>query len=360
MKTPQATSERRTNALAPWRCGGVLLEPGRSFDGIAVKDPTVVYDAGAWHLFYTAIGAEGPTTRRSIGYVTAPRLDELCDAERHDLKQAWRGFQYEIAAPQVFYCSPLGKWVLVAQRPEAGPTRYVPVISLSDNIRDVTGWSSPRDLVPAAELPPGRTAIDFWIIRDGDSFWLFFSDQQHGVWAMRSSSPNLVECRWDAPQRVLFDQGPDWELHEAAHIYFVPALRRYRLYIEAFRYGGTHANHLERFIAVYRADRLPGPWTQEGGADAGDSILPEDIEGADGRIPGVHQVSHPEWIRRGADERLEIDATPPAIIQETIVESPREDYASLGWRLRLITPRSTTRSGAPHEEAAEPTASLAS
>lgn len=320
-----------------WHSKGILLRPGSGFDDVSVKDPTVAYADGAWHVIYTAIGNRGSSVRRSLGHVSAPRLEDLHSAPRVELSPAWPADGPEIAAPQVFYCRELAKWVLVAQRPEPGPTRYVPIISFSQDIRDPAGWSVPRDLLTVSQLPPGQTAIDFWIISDGESYWLFFSDQKHGIWAMRS--PDLVSPdRYEAPQRVLVDQGADWELHEAAHIYFLPDLNCYRLYVEAFRYGGAHRNHLERFIAIYHADRLPGPWRRDVEAAVPHSLNPEDIVGPDGKVPGVHQVSHPEWIRRGIDERLEIDLSPGAIIQETIVESPTDDYLHLGWRLRLVQP----------------------
>lgn len=320
-----------------WQSKGILLSPGSGFDDVAVKDPTIVQADGAWHLFYTAIGKRGGGVRRSLGYVTAPRLEDLQTSARMELSPAWPADRPEIAAPQVFYCRTLAKWVLVAQRPEPGPTRYVPIVSFSKDIRDPGAWSAPRDLVTVNQLPPGQTAIDFWIISDGESYWLFFSDQKHGIWAMQS--PDLISAeKYSAPQRVLVDQGTDWELHEAAHIYFLPALNRYRLYVEAFRYGGSHRNHLERFIAIYHADHLPGPWRRDFDEATPHTLGPEGIAGPDGQVPGVHQVSHPEWIRRGIDERLEIDPAPGAIIQETAVESPADDYLHLGWRLRLVQP----------------------
>jgi len=41
-----------------WVGGPVILTAGEkgSFDDVAVKDPTIVYYQGKWHLFYTVSG----------------------------------------------------------------------------------------------------------------------------------------------------------------------------------------------------------------------------------------------------------------------------------------------------------------
>jgi predicted GH43/DUF377 family glycosyl hydrolase len=41
-----------------WSAGPVLFAPGErgTFDETAVKDPSIVYHEGRWHLFYTARG----------------------------------------------------------------------------------------------------------------------------------------------------------------------------------------------------------------------------------------------------------------------------------------------------------------
>jgi len=71
--------------LSKWVGGPVILSAGEegSFDDVAVKDPTIVYYQGKWHLLYTVSGKE-PC---GIGYVSAERLDLLKMAPRHKLNQ---------------------------------------------------------------------------------------------------------------------------------------------------------------------------------------------------------------------------------------------------------------------------------
>jgi hypothetical protein len=58
-----------------WAIGSPVLLPGPagSFDEIAVKDPSVVFHGGAWHVFYTA----GSRTEFTTGYVSAAKWSEL-------------------------------------------------------------------------------------------------------------------------------------------------------------------------------------------------------------------------------------------------------------------------------------------
>ena len=67
-----------------WEISDPILYPGPegSFDEVAVKDPSIVFFKGRWHLFYTARSKEEYTT----GYVSAKDLTGLQSATRHELK----------------------------------------------------------------------------------------------------------------------------------------------------------------------------------------------------------------------------------------------------------------------------------
>ena len=57
--------------------------PNGTFDEVAVKDPSVVFFDGLWHVFFTA---RGNAAACSTGYVSAPTLAELRSAPRHELR----------------------------------------------------------------------------------------------------------------------------------------------------------------------------------------------------------------------------------------------------------------------------------
>ena len=79
-----ADAEAAENDNNQWSVDSLVLLPGPkgSFDEVAVKDPTVVFYEGTWHVFYTARSKEEYTT----GYVSAETLAGLQKAPRHELK----------------------------------------------------------------------------------------------------------------------------------------------------------------------------------------------------------------------------------------------------------------------------------
>ena len=95
-----------------WLVDSLVMLPGPegSFDEVAVKDPSVVFYDGKWHVFYTARSKEEYTT----GYVSAETLAGLQTAPRHELKMI-RGKKRYACAPQVFYYEPQRKWYLIFQ-----------------------------------------------------------------------------------------------------------------------------------------------------------------------------------------------------------------------------------------------------
>jgi predicted GH43/DUF377 family glycosyl hydrolase len=66
-----------------WELRDPILSPGPkgSFDEVAVKDPSLVYFEGKWHVFYTARSK----TQYTTGYVSAKRLADLQSAPRYEL-----------------------------------------------------------------------------------------------------------------------------------------------------------------------------------------------------------------------------------------------------------------------------------
>jgi len=70
-------------AEARWRLEGPVFLPGPAgaFDEVAVKDPSVLFFEGRWHVFYTARGRGEYAT----GYVAAASLEQLPVAPRHEL-----------------------------------------------------------------------------------------------------------------------------------------------------------------------------------------------------------------------------------------------------------------------------------
>jgi predicted GH43/DUF377 family glycosyl hydrolase len=117
-----------------------------AFENVAVKDPSIVYYDGQYHLFYTGKRvdetAEGVTYSITTGYVAAPTLEELNTANRYNLSEIVGG---NIIAPQIFYFSSQKLWYIMAHRYDhENRPNLMPIYLTNPDINNVHGWSKLR------------------------------------------------------------------------------------------------------------------------------------------------------------------------------------------------------------------------
>jgi len=281
--------------LASWQQESIVLLPGiaGSFDATAVKDPSIVFAEGRWHLFYTARG----NGKYSLGYVAAPRLETLQSQPRMQLS-ALAGNTSTYAAPQVFFFRPQKRWFLIYQ---TSASNYQPMFSTTKTIGDPNSWSTPQELVRKQERSKW---IDFWIICDDQNAYLFFTRDHHEVVAMQTSLA-AFPYGFSKPKPVFAG------VHEAVHIYKENGKSKYSMLFE------VREPDLTRRYGRAQADHLLGPWRL--------------IEEAFAR------ASHGELLRISSDERLEADLTNPRFLIQALPNgSNLRDYPELPWRLKLI------------------------
>ena len=293
-----------------WMAGPPLLGPtvAGHFDSIAVKDPSIVFFDGNWHLFYTARGDNEYTT----GYVRAPHLKQLQDAPRYQLPQV-RGKNRYGCAPQIFYFTPEQKWYLLFQNRDAN---YQPAYSCNRDITDLQGWSAPQPLL-AKDSP--EKWIDFWVICDDVYAYLFYTEAHRRV-MVRSTKLKHFPHDWGAAKEVFQD------VHEAVHVYKVKGLNAYHMIYEQSTPKG-------RCYGLAFADHPLGPWRKVTDRYAtGDQLrYPETAE------KWTEMVSHGEAIRCGYDERLEYDpADGRWLIQGILQADSHAPYPTLPWQLGII------------------------
>lgn len=309
------TAER----VQTWAVGPVVLSPGESgsFDSIAVKDPSIVYHGNAWHLFYTARNR----TEYTLGYVSSAQLEGLAKAPRRLLGELHAANSKYAAAPQVFYFRPHRKWYLIYQTTDSN---YLPVYSTTNRIEDAESWTPAKPLVNKTDK--GKW-IDFWIICDETTAYLFFTRDQRDVMVMTTSLH-------DFPSGFANMQTALTRVHEAAHVYSVPGTKPG--YIMLFE---QQEGQLRRF-GLAHARSLAGPWavTQE------DFASGRNLTYAAGQARWTDEVSHGELLRSGYDERLEVPANRRRfLIQGLPRDQHTGDYPLLPWRLGLITASAGTK-----------------
>ncbi|MBL3657202.1 non-reducing end alpha-L-arabinofuranosidase family hydrolase [Fulvivirga sediminis] len=241
--------------------------PAGAFDDIAVKDPSIVYVDGRYHLFFT--GRDYNYWR--TGYASATTLGGLANAN-HNFLSSLNGGGY-FCAPQVFYFGAKGKWFLIYQSGVGAS------FSTNTDVGNPSGWSPVRTM--------GFTdGIDFWVISDGSRVYCFYSAQDGSrSIKRRSTSINDFPYNWTGPTTVATNT------FEAPHVYKNLADGQFYMIVEDI------ARHQE----LWRASSLGGNWTKvsEEWAHRNDLNYLADR--------WTDQVSHIEVIRAGYNELLEVD-----------------------------------------------------
>ncbi len=290
-----------------WKFVMPVLESGKAdtFDETAVKDPSIVRFQDKWHLFYTARGLN----KYSIGYVAAPEWKDLNQAHRFPLPQL-SGGEPVFAAPQAFFFRPKQEWFLIYQ---TTGSNYQPVYSHTKTIEKPESWSAPK---PLAVKDEKAKWIDFWVICDGTTAWLFYTRDHRDVYAMTTTLAAFPQG-FGEPRKVFSG------VHEAVHIYLAKSPRpnaKFAMLFETSREGGW------RQYGLASAPDLGGPWSLIDG-DFASSMNSE----------WSRDISHGELLRTGYDERLEADlVNMQFLIQGMPAAEHKGNYPDLRWRLGLI------------------------
>ncbi|MGM0531815.1 MAG: non-reducing end alpha-L-arabinofuranosidase family hydrolase [Bacteroidota bacterium] len=293
-----------------WILSNPILYPGDkgSLDEVAVKDPSIVFYEGKWHLFYTARSAKQYT----IGYVSADKLTELQYSQRHELKMI-RGKTRYSAAPQIFFFQPQDKWYLIFQNRNSN---YQPAYSTSKTISGPKSWSDPEPLI---KKDTSAKWIDFWTICDTKKAYLFYTQNHHEV-IVRSTKLQDFPDKWSEGKKVLDG------VHEAVHIYKVQDQNKYHMIYELNHEG-------IRSFGLATAENLSGPWEKMTDKYAtGDQLRYSEKD-----KKWTDMVSHGEAIRSGYDQRLEYEPEDCRwIIQGLVKEDLKGPYPSMPWKLGVI------------------------
>jgi endo-1,4-beta-xylanase len=301
-----------------WYVTGKILMAGEgeTMDNVAVKDPSIVCYKGRYHLFYTAKSVrrinEAMQYRTGCGYVSAGTLEGLQRAVRISVDSL---AGCPVIAPQIFYFEPQHCWYLVAHSPVESNNlhRLKPVFLTNPRIEDPSGWSEAR------EIPTGKAEngfwIDFWIICDAQRAYMFYADQEGSVYRLSCDLEQFPEgFRRSIPEKAIHvvhnDCERPWRLFEAAHIYYV---RNEDIYLALLEGAYSHPSRegdvdsRNRFIFGMTADSLDGAWKRVEKNDCTFLAEAGNLLHMDGSPVTYTMVSHPELIRSGYDQLLEID-----------------------------------------------------
>lgn len=310
--------------LAPpffWQLSPPRVSPAEHPDDscFSVKDPTVIYDSGRWHLFCTIRSA---VRTHQIEYISFDRWENANSVPRHILR-CRRGY---FCAPQVLYFRPHKKWYLLYQVGE--PNRNLklqPAFSTSDNIADPGSWAPAKLFFPDCD-PKGVSGwIDFWVICDAERAYLFFTSLDGRMWRMWTPLKHFP-YGFDHCSLAL-----KADIFEASHTYRLLGEKKFLTVIEAQGRAGR------RYYKAYITDHLEGKWrplsdTEEHPFAGARNVRQPDPSWAD-------NISHGELIRVGYDETLTVDPTNLQFLIQGVSDKLKKGkkYGEIPWQLGLLT-----------------------
>jgi hypothetical protein len=304
------------NGRFQWRASGPLLSPdAQAADPrICIKDPTIVYYEGRWHLFATVRLRSGKVDIEYLNFADWPQADK---APRHLLNLHDQYY----CAPQVFFFNPQQRWYLLYQLADKNrKPPFGPFFSTTVTLADPRSWSKPRPLI---DNPPEKPKwLDFWIICDARKAHLFYTSLDGHMWRCETKKTDFPSG-WSKPQLAL-----EADIFEASHTYKLKGMNRYLTIVEA-------QGDRRRYYKAYVADQLEGPW--KGLADSQARPFAGLTNVRQDRL-WTASISHGELLRAGTDEVMEVD---PAglrfLFQGASDEEYRNNpYGQIPWRLGIL------------------------
>ncbi len=316
-------------------------------DNIAVKDPSIVFYNGNYHLFYTAKSVQktdnGFNYEIGTAYTSAPTLEELNNAKRYSINSIVND---SVVAPQIFYFEPHNLWYLIAHTWIDGDHHNLePIYMTNPDIEDIHGWSKVKKL--DTEKSEKEFWIDFWVICDDQDAYLFYTNQIGSLLQMKTSLDNFPFGFKKKEARIALTEtgnkdGVNWKMFEAAHVYYVKKENKYIALLEGaydhpIREGDIDSRN--RFIFAMTSDSLNGRWTRIENSNNDFLADAQHIYNEDGSHAELTQVSHPELIRAGYNQKLEIEDFKLCLMYQSFDGTEIPDtyhYNELPWALFIM------------------------
>src|SRR4051812_4920570 len=303
-----------------WKASSCLIFPSRG-DGEnirGIKEPTVVFYQGKWHLFATA-RSDKPS--HQIAYLSFEDWNAADKAPRTILKLDAN----HAASPQVFYFEPQRKWYLIYQIEDLKKTPTIqPMFSTSDDIANASSWTAPQPLYPS-QPDNVRLWTDFWVICDGERAYLFFSSRDGNLWRSQTALRDFPQ-KWSRPQSCL-----DGDVLQGARVYRLAGYRKYLTIIEAQSTG-------RRYCKAFWADFPNGRWDDLAVSEKKSFASKLNIK----QDPvWIDQISRGEVLRASYDQRMEVDPLHIRFLFAAIDEYDKTDrgYGQIPWRIGLLEPQ---------------------
>ncbi len=291
-----------------WISSEPLIYPAA--DSTSIKDPSVVYYNGLWHIYATSITTETLT----MNYVSFSDWDEVGAAEKIPVNTNENLTGYK-AAPQIFYFKPQNLWYLVYQIQD-------PAYSTTEDPSDVSSWSAMKTFMPMPEILTSSDymGIDFWIICDDTDCYLFFSALNGILYRARTAKEDFPNG-FEGTTEIVMEEN-QYDLYDACNVYKMAGTDQYLLLVSAI--GGSG-----RYFRSWTSDRLDGEWTKLADTESNPFASMSNVTGAEWSAFGI---SHGEMLRSNPDESMTINTCDMKYLYSGLFveENTDTDYYALG------------------------------
>ncbi|KAL0960449.1 hypothetical protein HGRIS_005492 [Hohenbuehelia grisea] len=327
--TAASTTRTSTTAASPtgtnlpssfaWSSSAVLISPKSDSRKLAaLKDPSIVFYNGKYHVFASTAQASG----YNLVYLSFTDFNQANSATFTYLDQTPIGTGYR-AAPQVFFMAPQNKWYLIYQN---GNAAY----STNSDISNPSGWTAPKTFYTGTPSTITNNIgngywVDMWVICDTTNCHLFSSDDNGHLYRSQTSLANFPNGMSE-PVIALQDANKN-NLFEASNVYKVGS--RFLLVVECIGSDGR------RYFRSWSASSLSGAWTALAATQAGPFAGAANV--AFSGTAWTKDISHGELVRTNVDQTMSVSACGMRYLYQGISPTASGDYNSLPWRLALLT-----------------------
>ncbi|WP_408055828.1 non-reducing end alpha-L-arabinofuranosidase family hydrolase [Streptomyces lycii] len=323
-RTPPAASAADLPSSFQWSSTGPVIAPksDASHDIAGIKDPSVVFHDGKWHVYASTTSTAG---NYSLAYTSFEDWSRASAAPQYFLDQNPNiGTGYR-AAPQVFYFAPQDKWYLVYQTGNGS-------FSTTDDPGKPETWSAPQNFYSGMpdiirdNIGDGYW-VDFWVICDDVKCYLFSSDDNGHLYRSETTVEDFPNGFTNTV--IAMEDSDRYRLFEAVNIYRIKGSDSYLMLHEAIGTDGR------RYFRSWTSDAITGPWTALADTESNPFARANNVtfEGS----PWTNDISHGELLRDGTDQTLTIDPCDLRYLYQGMDPNAGGEYNKLPWRLGLLT-----------------------
>jgi Glycosyl hydrolase family 62/Cellulose binding domain len=326
--TPTTTPAGSLPGSFKWSSSGVLISPkSDSHNIIAVKDPSVVFYNGQWHVFASTVNSSGSY---SMEYLHFADWSQAASATPAYLDQTAIGAGYK-TAPQVFYFAPQKLWYLVYQ------TGNNASYSTNPDITNPAGWSATKNFYSGMPSIISQNIgsgfwVDMWVICDSANCYLFSMDDNGHLYRSQTSVANFPNGM-SQPVIAASNSTPS-RFFEADNVYKVAGSNQYLLIVEAIGSDGR------RYFTSYTSNAINGTWTPLASTEANPFARSANVTFSG--TAWTKDFSSGEMIRSGYDQTLTINPCTMQYLYQGLDPSATGSYNSLPWRIGLLTQANST------------------